>query len=97
MVEGALLPRYYENLSSHSMEIWIQHLITDEVLQDHTNVHLDSFSIRQIKVLELEFVKRRCWKNLLITSCGLAIVFKILGFYCASTKKLSTIFVLSKK
>lgn len=50
MVEGALLPRYYENLSSHSLEIWIQQIITDEVPPQRTNVHLDSFSIRQIKV-----------------------------------------------
>lgn len=49
-VEGALLPRYYENLSSHSMEIWVQQLSVDEVPQQHTNVHLKTSSIRQVKV-----------------------------------------------
>lgn len=35
MVEGALLPRYYENLSSESLEIWIQHT-GDAVSQSST-------------------------------------------------------------
>lgn len=57
MVEGALLPRYYENLSSHFIEIWIQHLIVDDLLQQRSNIHLDSSSIRQIKVTDIYKMK----------------------------------------
>lgn len=49
MVKGALLPGYYENLSSYSMIIWIQHLITDQVPPGHANVHFISH-IQQVKV-----------------------------------------------
>lgn len=50
MVEGALLPRYYENLSSHSMQIWVEHLTTDELPKQRTNNYLKSSSISEIKV-----------------------------------------------
>lgn len=50
VVEGALLPRCYENLSSHSLEIWVQHLIVDDLPNQYENGQLESGNIRQVKV-----------------------------------------------
>lgn len=57
VVEGALLPLCYENLSSHSMEIWMQHLITHEVPQQRSDVDLKPSSIHQIKVTINIYIK----------------------------------------